>query len=57
MLYKLVLKKHQDTGDILDLPNTICNFPAFYDHVIKREDFDKNGGKFFNGAFAYHVCS
>ena len=44
-----------DVGDTLDLPNTICRFPLFYDHVITRDEFDKNGGKLFDGAFTHHL--
>ena len=55
IVYVLIYSIFQDTGDRIDLPNTVCGFPFFYDHKITREEFDKNGGKFFDGAFTYHV--
>ena len=44
-----------DNGDITELPNTICCFSDFYDHIITRQEFIDNGGKFFSGAFTYHI--
>jgi hypothetical protein len=44
-----------DVHDDIELPNTICRFPDFYDEVVSTEKFFGSGGRFFPGAFTHHL--